>query len=281
MSDSASKLIFSDDSLNSRGDFTIEYTNNGLSFQKPETPEKAKTDQNYHHLFLHNSGKIGIGTSSPRAKLEIELNSSEDSQYGIILYQKSDSIKVNEIRFDMDTTEHWAIGHRYFRDTVDAFFIWNEYRKISSLFVEAATGFTGIETHTPAATLDVNGSFIAKRVGIGTDPPHPDSTWKLFVEGGIKAREIKVTVQPFADHVFAPGYPLLTIPDYGRFIAEHRHLPGIPSEAEVQKSDGLNLGVMQVQLLEKIEEQALYIVDLQKQISELKQILDQLKEDRP
>ena len=81
--------------------------------------------------------------------------------------------------------------------------------------------------------------------------------------------------------VFAPGYPLLSIPDYERFIAEHRHLPGIPSEAEVQKSDGINLGVMQVQLLEKIEEQALYIVDLQRQISELKQILDQLKEERP
>ena len=49
----------------------------------------------------------------------------------------------------------------------------------------------------------------------------------------------------------------------------NRHLPNIPSASQVL-DEGVNVGEMNALLLEKIEELTLYIIDLQKQIDELK-----------
>lgn len=54
------------------------------------------------------------------------------------------------------------------------------------------------------------------------------------------------------------------------FAAEiHSHLPGVPSAEEVER-DGADLGEMNNVLLQKVEELTLYIIDLQKQLNELK-----------
>jgi hypothetical protein len=53
------------------------------------------------------------------------------------------------------------------------------------------------------------------------------------------------------------------------FIKENKHLPNIPS-AEEFKTDGYKIGEMDEMLLRKIEELTLYIIELQKQIKELK-----------
>jgi len=52
-------------------------------------------------------------------------------------------------------------------------------------------------------------------------------------------------------------------------IKEAGHLPGIPSEKEV-KSKGINLGEMDAKLLQKIEELTLYVIELKKEINQLK-----------
>ena len=48
-----------------------------------------------------------------------------------------------------------------------------------------------------------------------------------------------------------------------------RYLPDIPSESEAL-NQGVELGQMNALLLQKVEELTLYIIDLQKQINELK-----------
>ena len=53
-----------------------------------------------------------------------------------------------------------------------------------------------------------------------------------------------------------------------QYISQHRHLPDIPSAAEVEQQ-GVDLGQMNALLLQKVEELTLYILDLQKQIDEL------------
>lgn len=60
---------------------------------------------------------------------------------------------------------------------------------------------------------------------------------------------------------------------YGRFWGDrrgstHRHLPGMPSAAEVQEK-GAGLGEMQVKLLAKIEELTLHLIQAEKRIAEL------------
>ena len=49
----------------------------------------------------------------------------------------------------------------------------------------------------------------------------------------------------------------------------NRHLPDIPSAKEVEE-EGVDVGEMNKLLLQKVEELTLYIIDLQKQIDELK-----------
>jgi len=53
-----------------------------------------------------------------------------------------------------------------------------------------------------------------------------------------------------------------------QFIAENQHLPRVPSAAEVE-ANGMNLGEMNIILLEKVEELTLYIIQLEKRLSEV------------
>jgi len=221
-------------------------------------------------MVLSNEGRLGIGLLTPRTNLEIVHNSEE--KCGFILNQTSTSMSTNEIQFHRNGTEKWAIGSHINNDRPNSFFIWNHARSKTELFI-AENGMVGINTEWPSAWLDVEGSFEAQRAGIGTNPPSSGSTWKLYVEGGIMAREVKVTANTFPDYVFEEDYPRLTISELGNYITVNKKLPGIPSAEEVATSGGINLGEMQVRLLEKIEEQALYIIDLQKQINELKTLI--------
>ncbi|WP_343308207.1 hypothetical protein AAHN97_13715 [Chitinophaga niabensis] len=102
-------------------------------------------------------------------------------------------------------------------------------------------------------------------IGIGTAKPQ----YKLAVEGTIGARKVKVTQESWADFVFDPAYKLPTINETAQYIQQHKRLPGIPSETEV-KEKGLDVGEMNKLLLQKIEEQMLYIIELKKEVEALK-----------
>lgn len=55
------------------------------------------------------------------------------------------------------------------------------------------------------------------------------------------------------------------------------HLPDIPPEQAMQR-DGLNVNEFQIQLLQKIEELSLYLIQQDKTIKELQQEIRQLKD---
>lgn len=110
------------------------------------------------------------------------------------------------------------------------------------------------------------------RVGIG-GVSYPQNA--LEVNGTIRAKEVKVETG-WADFVFAPDYQLPTLGEVEAHIKEHKHLPGIPTEAEVKK-DGANLGEMNVKLLQKVEELTLYMIQQNKEIESLKKEVQQLR----
>lgn len=107
-------------------------------------------------------------------------------------------------------------------------------------------------------------------IGIGVDENDMDSAYKLLVDGDIKTRKVKVTLDGWADHVFDDDYELLPLPEVERFIQQNKHLPGIPTEQEVLK-EGLYLGENNAQLLQKIEELTLYVIELEKKVKALEQ----------
>ncbi len=110
-------------------------------------------------------------------------------------------------------------------------------------------------------------------VGIGTLTP--DAAYKLSVNGKVRAKEIKVEAN-WSDFVFAEGYELMSLVRLEEFIKRNKHLPDIPSEAEVSEN-GVKVGEMHSKLLQKIEELTLYVIELDKEGKELEARLTNLQ----
>ena len=103
-------------------------------------------------------------------------------------------------------------------------------------------------------------------VGIGTLSP----TEKLSVNGKIRAKEVKVEAANWPDYVFQKEYPLLSLRELETYIKTNGHLPELPTAKEVE-SNGFELGEMNKQLVKKIEELTLYLIDKDKKITLLEE----------
>jgi len=111
------------------------------------------------------------------------------------------------------------------------------------------------------------------KVAIGPSGMTTPGSYKLYVKDGILTERIKVALSSdpgnWADFVFADDYKLRSLDAVESFIKENKHLPEIPSTAEVHK-EGLDLAQMDAKLLQKIEELTLYVIQQQKEIDKLK-----------
>jgi len=103
------------------------------------------------------------------------------------------------------------------------------------------------------------------RVGILTnDPQH-----ELDVRGTAHFCKAIVKSPGWCDFVFDNNYHLMSLNELKSYIEAHKHLPGIPTEKEIQEND-LDLAKMNQLLLQKVEELTLYIIKQQEQIDQLK-----------
>ena len=111
-------------------------------------------------------------------------------------------------------------------------------------------------------------------VGIGTSSP--DAT--LAVKGDIHAEEVRVDLSvPAPDYVFKEDYQLRSLQEVQAYIKTNGHLPNIPSAKEME-THGVELGAMEMKLLEKIEELTLYLFEQQKQYAELEKRTQKLEQ---
>ncbi len=104
-------------------------------------------------------------------------------------------------------------------------------------------------------------------VAIGTPDPLPG--YMLSVNGHVKCKELVVETAGWPDYVFGDNHKLLPLGEVERFIQQHKHLPNIPAAAELEQ-EGLPVGEMQKKMMEKIEELTLYVIELKKEIEEIK-----------
>jgi hypothetical protein len=111
-------------------------------------------------------------------------------------------------------------------------------------------------------------------VGIGTTDPQS----KLAVNGTITTKEIEVQVGGWPDFIFEDNYKLMPLNKLEEYIKKEKSLPGIPINKEAIE-EGIKLGEMQAKLLEKVEELTLYVIEQDKELTELKKEVGDLRKE--
>lgn len=115
-----------------------------------------------------------------------------------------------------------------------------------------------------SSNVIISDSETSGKVGIGIYP----TTYKLEVNGTVRALEVLVETG-WADYVFDEGYKLRSIDELEKFVSLNKHLPNVPKASEIE-TNGLKIGETNKVMMEKIEELALYIIQLKKEIDVLK-----------
>jgi trimeric autotransporter adhesin len=191
----------------------------------------------------------------------------------------------------------------------------------SGLRLNIGSGSTPFTTGNTSKVLSVNSTGDVILVQLSSaivnatgDKPVAESTWKeadgylhnnstngvviggtgldgnsLIVKGGVLSKEVNVKVEgseSWPDYVFQPSYKRMSLDEVEKFITVNKHLPNVPSAAEMAIT-GNNLGKTDVKLLEKVEELTLYLLEMKKandaqsaELKALKMQVNSLKKNR-
>ncbi len=225
---------------------------------------------------------IGAGTTSAtntfllrNSLLDTIIRVRDDGRMGIgyngPIYGRTMNIGGTGVNFY--TPNEVAFGGAIF-PTDTSLIIWSNSGVNNYVSIQPSWGNTGIGTYTPNAKLHLNGAML-----IGGNSDRIATGYSLSVAGKIISEEVKVQLKAsWPDYVFAENYKLMPIEDLEKAIRQKKHLPNIPSAADVTADKGIELGDMNRRLLEKVEELTLYIIDINNQNKVLQQANKKLEE---
>jgi len=205
-------------------------------------------------ITLNTSNNAGIGTSNPLARLHITGTT------GI------DEIAINSGNLNEEATIQFYSGGI------------GVVAPVKKTFIQLINNDIKIGTNSN----NDNGKFIIR--SNGSDRMWVDSAgnvtigtaykvangYRLSVNGKIMSEEVRVQMDAdWPDYVFDKDYKLMPMDELKNYINTHKRLPGFAPAAEV-KANGIDLGNTNKQLLEKVEELTLYLLELKKEIDLLK-----------
>ncbi|MCT3735753.1 hypothetical protein HZQ27_06165 [Elizabethkingia anophelis] len=197
-------------------------------------------------MTINQDNKVGIGITNPTSKLEVYNEASKSH----LTLSANDNSANDLSRIDLD----YKIQNK---DHIVG--------RISSFYLDSGNGGTG------------GLRFFTREAGQLTEKMMIAPNGNISVSNKLEAKEIKVTTTPTADFVFEDSYQLPNLESVEKHIKEKKHLPEIASAVEMQK-EGVNIGDFQIKLLQKIEELTLYQIQINKEVINLKQENNQLKE---
>ncbi len=196
--------------------------------------------------------KLGLGTSSPAEKMHIRegnlrVDSGQYQSWGaIILHPDVDNNGDDRISFRNSTdTEMAAIQ--------DGNILLN------------GGGFIQSNGHL-ILRPDANNSGNDDRISIRNSANEETS---FFQDGTLTTNRVVLNIGSFPDYVFAKDYYLMPLSQVAEYINVNKHLPNMPSEAEIIKN-GMSVGQINTILVEKIEELTLHTINQEKEINTLK-----------
>lgn len=218
-------------------------------------------------------GKLGLGTYNPQALFDMG-QTLDGGNLGMVFGRMTEGnnegsgtflgVRGYETQNAAYSGKGFSIEHNFYGVTNSSI---NFYRGSSQF-----GGFITFSTNNNTEQLRIDGSG---NVGIGTISPRE----RLSVNGNIRAKEIKVEATNWPDFVFKEEYQLPSLKEVEKYIKANKHLPEIPSAAEIEK-DGVQLGEMNRMLLKKIEELTLHVINLDKKMTALEEENKNLKKNR-
>jgi predicted acyltransferase (DUF342 family) len=130
---------------------------------------------------------------------------------------------------------------------------------------------TEFRTTGGASPFNFDNAVISQTLAISTANNTVPGNYKLAVGGNIIATGIDVKIpQKWPDYVFTEQHQRMTLVELQQYIDKYGHLPGIASEEEMKEKQNYSVSEMDAKLLEKVEELTLYILELKKEIEQLK-----------
>lgn len=247
------------------------YDDDSTGIFHPAYKEIAFTYNGSESMRINYKGLVGIGTSNPASFLHVALSSihSLGSHAALFTYGPDSNYtgklfivpKLNNYSYDSlsvlgDQGIFWSDNQGTGGKNSAAGFILAPY----------CNKYNGIRI-----TADGN-------VGIGTPFTNNPQNYKLAVNGFIGAKEIYVenTSTTWPDYVFSNDYNLPSLNEVEKFVNENKHLPDVPSAAEVAEK-GQAMGEMNAILLKKVEELTLYIIEQNKRMDEQQRKIQELE----
>lgn len=227
-------------------------------------------------LKLNANGNIGIGTSSPTTKLEVNSTVNEVAIF-------KGTAGLSQVAFNNDANKEIKL-YTYKSDYASGTYFSTNGPNESGIFQDAnAPFFIGTRTVAQPLIFATNSSEKMRvlsngQVGINTTTFPTDLNYKLAVGGNIIAEEVLIKLKTaWPDFVFSNKYKLKPLEEVEQFIKTNNHLPEIPSAKEVEAQGGQQLGEMNRLLLQKVEELTLYLIDQNKKLENQQKEIDALK----
>jgi hypothetical protein len=154
---------------------------------------------------------------------------------------------------------------------------------VAPTWAVANTAFSGttnyVSKFTPTGTAIGTSQIFddGTLVGIGTTSSASTAGYKFAVNGAaIFTKAVIKLYATWPDFVFDSNYNLPSLTETKKYIDQNKHLPGMPSAQQVEK-DGIDVGLTQATLLQKVEELTLYIIKQDKELDKQDKEIEILK----
>lgn len=248
----------------SEGTVTIQATsvsNNTISGQASISVTTNSVSSNWingtSNSLYYTDGFVGIGTANPKEQFQIGD--------AFTFHDHVDDVLAFRASYDDFGSSNW----NYLEPNKSAFSISGTEDILFRIASGDGKNVGDPISWTTALTIDENSG----NIGIGNVAL---TDYKLGVDGKLRAREVRVDIDQWADYVFHNNYLLPTLDEVKTHIKEKGHLINVPSAEEIE-ANGIELGEMNKLLLEKIEELTLYILQQDDKIEKLTSVVEKLK----
>ncbi|MDQ0966830.1 hypothetical protein QFZ20_002233 [Flavobacterium sp. W4I14] len=241
-----------DNTINFLGLGVLGEINNGVSTMNYGWIGK---DYNETYMSFLQSGNVGIGTTTPTEKLSIY--GTVNSAPGVISLESSRNddgfVEVGAISTKNNGGEIARVGMLRGAGT---------YHGLINFLVKPTNDAPLIE----AMRIAENGNLLIGKI------TQSNVSYKLDINGKARANEIVVNTTG-ADFVFEPDYKLPELAELEKFVKTNKHLPEIPT-AKQMVENGINLGELNIKLLQKVEELTLHLIAKDKNAMQLEKKLN-------